>query len=247
MLAWDIMNPFYIAEWGITNVEMTVADSEGLIADIEGAIADFEGAIADIEGAFADLMVIFLQIFSFLKWLWDLYWEIVLWVFIIITIINVFILLTVAEQEYYDITDNIANIGIMLDTFFNKTVYDFFTKYLPSGWNCMTKMVRNFPGCIPWYFLDVLGKILYAPFGFLFWLFCLQDSERSIWEIIYEIDCEFKDMSGFSLVHFPDYVMQDCYTCNLEPVPKAPPPFTWKTENVPGLIPYPWELITWGA
>ena len=253
MLAWDIINPLHIAKFATDEIQLVIADTEGLIADIEGGIADTTGFIADIEGFitviegyFSNFMAILSYIFGILKWLWDLYWIIVLWIFIIISIINIFILLTVAEQEYYDIADNIANIGIMFDTFFNKTLADFFVKYLPSGWNCMTKMVRNFPGCIPWYCLDVIGKMLYMPFGFTFWLFCMQDMERSAWSTIYAIDCQIKSLSGISLVHFPDFVMEDCYTCNLEPVPKAPPTFTWKTEPVPELIPYPWDLITWG-
>lgn len=247
MLAVDIFDPLFIADIFTSQGELVIADVEGVVADIEGAIADTTGIIADIEGAIAIVMAEVQYIFTILFWIFIYYWIIVFWIFVIISIINFIILLTVIEQEYYDITDNIANIGIMFDTFFDKTVNDFFVKYLPSGWNCMTKMVRNFPGCIPWYLLEVIGKLFYLPFTFLFWLFCMQEIERTVWENIYMIDCKIKSFTGFSLVHFPDYVVEDCYTCNLEPLPKAPPTFKWKTENVPGLIPYPWEMITFGA
>lgn len=213
--------------------------AESAIGDIEGIISDIEGAISAIEGGIADFASILGDMISMAAFVFNSFWTVIFWIILVIVGLDSIILLQKAEQEYYDITDNIANVGIYLDTLFDKTLKDFFTKYLPSGWNCMTKMIRNFPGCIAYYIIDAIGQILYLPFRIVFWIFCLSDFERMMWDFLRSLDDNIKSTFGFHLLHYPDSIIQDCYTCNLEPMPvfhKLPP---MKTEDVPGLIPIP--------
>ena len=146
------------------------------------------------------------------------------------------ILLTFGTQEIYDIEDNIANVGILLDTFFNKTFKEFFTKYLTSCFQCAGKMIKNFPGCLIWYLLEVVGQIIYLPFRLIFWIFCLQDAERMMWSTISKIDSYVQAFTTFSLIHYPDFIVEDCYMCNLEELPVVQPAPLMKSEPIPYLI-----------
>lgn len=230
----DIFAPIIFAEETVDEVGGFIAVAEGAIADITGFIADVEGAIADFAAIYADIIGIMIFVFSF-------FWTLFIWLIIIITIIDAIILLGFAADHYKETADNVANIGILLDTFFDKTFTEFFSKYLASIFQCGGKMIKNFPGCIFWYILEIIGQILYLPFRFIFWLFCMQDFERSMWALVSQIDDYLHSISGFSLIHYPDFIIQDCYMCNLEKLPIVQPAPRMKNPALPYLVPYPWD------
>lgn len=199
------------------------------IAQMEGAITITEGIIADIEGFFADL-------FAWMGFIFEILFYLFVFYLALIFVIDMIILLTFGTQEIYDIEDNIANVGILLDTFFNKTFKEFFTKYLTSSFQCAGKMIKNFPGCFFWYILEVIGQLIYLPFRLIFWIFCLQNAERMGWALISKIDDYIKSVSNISFIHYPDFVIQDCYMCNLEELPVVQPAPKMKSEPIPYLI-----------
>jgi hypothetical protein len=101
--------------------------------------------------------------------------------------------------------------------------------------------VMNLPKCILWYALDTLGWILYLPFRFVFWTLDyllsigLTEKEHQFWDFLDGIDYflhgpennwfmyQYKDQSrpkpdpnsmnlGFHLIHFPNSVMEKCFS-----------------------------------
>ena len=87
---------------------------------------------------------------------------------------------------------------------------------------CGFLMIVKIPLCLKWYSLDILGKTLYSPFAFLFFIFGLTSIEKMLWDIIYDIDCTCYSMTGFHIASFPDSVIKDCYSCKIYPIPKFP-------------------------
>lgn len=181
-----------------------------------------------------------MDIGQFFKGLFEMVFMIILiQVYLMILTIDMVTSLNWMKQEYYDITDNIANTGIVLDTFFDYTIADFFTKTVPSYWNCVSKSISNFKTCIIFYFLEILGQLFYLPFRIVFWIFCLDDIERYIWGLLEEADQYVMGISGWHIIHWPDSVIQDCYSCSIDAPPSIPSAPTWKTEPIPQLIPLP--------
>ena len=224
---------------------MTGILATDIFADIMSALAAVEGYIADVEGAIADFFSIFDTFLTLMEWIWDTFWELLFWLYVLITIWDVIVLLIATKEIWDEVSDDLANIGIFMDTFLGYSVYDFFTQSFSSWWNCTSKIINNLPECLPWYIADTGSKILYMPFTFFFWLICLQDTERAIWQQIYALDCNLSSSFGFSLIHFPDFVIQDCYSCNLDPIPgpMVYPNMKWPDlSNLP-LIPYPEYML----
>jgi hypothetical protein len=87
---------------------------------------------------------------------------------------------------------------------------------------CGFLMIIKIPQCLKWYSLDILGKTLYSPFAFSFFIFGLTSIEKMLWNIIYDIDCMCYSMTGFNFVSFPNSVIKECYSCKIYPIPKFP-------------------------
>lgn len=79
--------------------------------------------------------------------------------------------------------------------------------------------IFHFKDCFLWYMLEIIGFILYVPFEFLIWLFCMKESEKSFWKLVDDIDCMFKDMTGFHIFHYSDNVLKKCYAVRIPPFP----------------------------
>ena len=73
------------------------------------------------------------------------------------------------------------------------------------------KLLANFPSCFPWYSLQILGNIVYAPFAFFFWLFGLESIENSIWSFLDQIDSAFYEATNFHIFHYSDAIQSKCY------------------------------------
>ena len=79
--------------------------------------------------------------------------------------------------------------------------------------------IFHFKDCFLWYMLEIIGFILYVPFEFFVWLFCMKESEKSFWKLVDNIDCMFKDMTGFHIFHYSDTVLKKCYAVRIPPFP----------------------------
>ena len=73
--------------------------------------------------------------------------------------------------------------------------------------------------CFLWYFLELIGFVLYIPVEFVVWLLCLQGAEKSVWKTVDELDCMFADMTGYHITHYSDSVLQKCYAMQFPPFP----------------------------
>jgi len=79
--------------------------------------------------------------------------------------------------------------------------------------------------CFLWYMLEIIGFILYVPFEFFIWLFCMKESEKSFWKLVDSLDCMFNDMTGFHIFHYSDTILKKCYAVKLPPFPYSALPF----------------------
>ena len=105
-----------------------------------------------------------------------------------------------------------------------KRGFDKFTQFfkaIGSYIKCSLEKVKNLPGCMPWYMLQIFGKCLYLPVIFFVWLFKLQKIERDFWNAMESMDKAIFDIFGFHVIHYPQSVINKCYKCSsLVPFPK---------------------------
>jgi hypothetical protein len=84
---------------------------------------------------------------------------------------------------------------------------------------CLFKFLRNSYKCFFYYILDLIGKILYIPFSLLFWLsknlfgIDLYPLETRLWKSLELINNFVFSIVGFHIIHFPQKVREDCYSC----------------------------------
>ena len=89
--------------------------------------------------------------------------------------------------------------------------------------------VMNFKSCFFWYFLEIIGWILYLPIEFIVWLFCLQEFEKGLWKLLDSVDCFIYDFIGFYLFKHSDEVNKKCYSKLFTSFPKLSIPFSFDT------------------
>jgi hypothetical protein len=87
---------------------------------------------------------------------------------------------------------------------------------------CGFYLVIKFPQCFAWYGLEVVGHVLYIPFGFFFWVTGTQKIEKQIWDMIEQIDCLCYSTTGYHLIHYSDSIIKKCYSCKVKPFKKPP-------------------------
>ena len=85
----------------------------------------------------------------------------------------------------------------------------------------------NFKSCFVWYFLEIVGWLLYLPIEFIVWLFCLQDLEKYAWKGLDRVDCFIYGITGFYLFKHSDAVNQKCYSKVFTPFPSLAIPFSF--------------------
>lgn len=88
---------------------------------------------------------------------------------------------------------------------------------------CGIKTLRNLPKCMIWYVLDCIGTTLYSVFVKLpvFMIriltgFNMQPFVDGINCIIRYIDGLYFKLTCYHFIHFPDWVIKDCYTCDFQ-------------------------------
>jgi hypothetical protein len=111
--------------------------------------------------------------------------------------------------------------------------YGFIMMQLMKGWGLwMVKTVEviiyrifHFKDCFFWYLLEIIGCILWLPFGFIIWLFDLHEHEKILWGIKDDFDEFIYGLIGFHLFHYSDTIMKKCYSQQFPPFPYSPYPF----------------------
>lgn len=85
---------------------------------------------------------------------------------------------------------------------------------------CAKQFLFNLYKCIfPWYFLGNLGKIFYLPVNIVIWMSSLlfnidlSTTEKSFWDLLEDYNNWVNNTFGIHIIHFPDWVRQDCYIC----------------------------------
>ena len=115
-----------------------------------------------------------------------------------------------------------------------KYIAAFFFFLSSVGQWCITNVttliyrIASFKNCFLWYFLEIIGWILYIPIEFFVWLFCLKDVENMAWDLIKQLDCSFNDVTGFHFMYYSDTVIKKCYSRKFKPFPKMKFDFTLK-------------------
>ena len=91
--------------------------------------------------------------------------------------------------------------------------------YFRSYLDCATKMITNFGDCFFFYIFEVVGQILYLPFRIIMWVFItffsfsLYETEKQIWNSIYDLNDSLFPYLGFHIAHYSKSVRDKCYTC----------------------------------
>jgi len=90
---------------------------------------------------------------------------------------------------------------------------------------CSLTWFSNFRQCFFWYFLEIIGQIIYLPFRFLIWLltymgiYDLECVERDFWSGVSDVDCFIYSIVNFHLFRYSEEVLEKCYSCNPGPFP----------------------------
>ena len=90
---------------------------------------------------------------------------------------------------------------------------------------CSLTWFSNFRQCFFWYFLEIIGQIIYLPFRFLIWLltymgiYDLECVERDFWSGVSDVDCFIYSLVDFHLFRYSEEVLEKCYSCNPGPFP----------------------------
>jgi hypothetical protein len=106
-----------------------------------------------------------------------------------------------------------------------------FLKYIV----CAIGKFTSIPNCFLWYVMEIAGKIIYLPFRLTFAILDMilesfgfnikiQDMVDQMWWFLDDIDHMMYDSgSGFHIVHYPDEIIDICYSCDIGDFPSFPP------------------------
>jgi hypothetical protein len=84
------------------------------------------------------------------------------------------------------------------------------------------RFITNLNKCFGWYFLDMIGQVLYLPVKYLFWLSSMQSIEDMMWKYAEEIDCYVKKLTKYHIIHYPDSIQDRCYSFCPDEFPRFP-------------------------
>jgi len=123
-----------------------------------------------------------------------------------------------------------ADIGKFIASFKKvfQYIHDFFSDFVMSYIKCGMTKIHNIHKCFFYYILEAIGQLLYLPARIVIYVINLyagidlQEIVDEIWNFIYNIDDIIKSIIGFSLIHYPQDVLDSCYLCKVSPMPKFP-------------------------
>jgi hypothetical protein len=99
---------------------------------------------------------------------------------------------------------------------------------------CAWKKLLAFKDCFLWYSLEIIGKLIYLPFRITFYVLDLilestgiddiriQPIIDKLWWFIDDIDHFQYPLSGVHIVHYPDEIIEKCYSCKVSNFPAFP-------------------------
>ena len=87
---------------------------------------------------------------------------------------------------------------------------------------CGIKFARNLRSCILWYLMDAIGSLVYAVFVELPLFVAnelfgvnLRSYVDDLNDALREMDDEIYNLTGYSVMHFPQNVIEKCYSCDV--------------------------------
>jgi len=94
-----------------------------------------------------------------------------------------------------------------------------FGQYIISWISCLISLFNNWPKCILFWWLDMLGQLFYLPVRTTLWMayligFNLYEIETLVWDYIEKFDCFMYGIISFHLFHWPNNIRNDCYNCH---------------------------------
>ncbi len=135
------------------------------------------------------------------------------------------------EGAFNKIKNTFENAFKQIADFFNKIKEVFVFLGSVFKWtfdhvSCGITWITNFRYCFFWYFLEIIGKILYLPVTLFVWItrqllgFDLRPFVDKFWEYLSELDCLIFSIAGFHIIHYPSDVIAKCYSCEIREFPK---------------------------
>ena len=122
-------------------------------------------------------------------------------------------------QAFDDVGEGIKLEFVNLGKSINLGFTDIFDLVETVG-KCGIKTIQNLRICIIWYILDLLGSTLYniivvLPVFMIRMItgFDIQPFVNIVHGFIECLDLLFFNFTCYHLIHFPDWVIRDCYTC----------------------------------
>jgi len=102
-----------------------------------------------------------------------------------------------------------------------------------KGFMCGLMGIINLPKCFLWYLLEWIGWVFYLPWRFLFFLMdgaanaiigkkVVVDFEHKVWCFLEEMDKYIHKRYKMHIIHYPDSVVEKCYTCRMPKFPSLP-------------------------
>ena len=130
------------------------------------------------------------------------------------------------KQKFIDLGDSLKGMGDGVKVTFEnlgksiKTEWKDVQQILDGGVQCLTHTMNNFRECIIYWIFDMIGQLLYSILIlFPIWLIYivtainLEPYVKIVISIIKQIDDIIKSIFKFSVIHFPDDIIDKCYTC----------------------------------
>ena len=78
---------------------------------------------------------------------------------------------------------------------------------------CTIKMIVNFPQCFIYYWLEIIGNVLYLPIMLIVWAFGMREIEISMWKMVRDFDNLVNSVAGFYLFKYSNSILNKCYRC----------------------------------
>lgn len=96
-------------------------------------------------------------------------------------------------------------------------IYQWGLPFAQCGWYWFV----NIKQCFFWYLLDIIGNILYLPFGILLWFLPILEQPADLfWNTLDDLDCMVFDITGYHFMHYSPTIIKNCYSCSPAEFPK---------------------------
>jgi hypothetical protein len=110
----------------------------------------------------------------------------------------------------------IINLPQVINIFFEHvgTIFSDFGDFLKTYMECGLRGLKNFESCFPFYFLQILGIIIYF-ICIQIWvlIFQLQKYERMVWDKIHIFNNWQRSNTDFDFLKYPTKINKLCYQC----------------------------------